>query len=168
MEPRAARSWLHKKLDGAERVGGGLPLGAQTGSSSSPDVLADGSLLHWREKRRLCLLACACGGDGGQDTRRWKGSWVQPAAQPPLSASPACSRPDRAAADSFIAAVGRERSVGRPGPAPSLLTSCLHREKSIEEMGEKSPRKQGSRSRTPSRKILLGLATEGWQENLCR
>lgn len=64
----------------------------QTGSSFSPDV----SPLGRREKRQLCLLAHA-GGDGGREARRWKGSRVEPAAQPPLSAS---------SADSFIAAAG--------------------------------------------------------------
>lgn len=59
------------------------PWRSQTGSSFSPDVLADGSPLRWREKRQLCLLAHAGGGDGGQDARRWKGSRVEPAAQPP-------------------------------------------------------------------------------------
>lgn len=71
-------------------------------------LVADGSPLRWREKRQLCLLAHAGSGDGGRDMQRSKGSRVEPAAQPPLSASPARGRPDRAAAsaDSFIAAAG--------------------------------------------------------------
>lgn len=85
-EPQAARSRLREyrrearlSREGRRRAS---PWRSQTGSSFSPDVLADGSPLRWREKRQLCLLAHAGSGDGGQDARRSKGNRVEPAAQP--------------------------------------------------------------------------------------
>lgn len=105
-------------------------------------------------------------------------SRVEPAARPSPQVHPQHSgRLDRAAAsaDSFIAAAGSERSMGRPGPSPSLLDSCLDGEKSWEEMaggaaGESLPESSYGKSATLEEVSAWPScsAEEGWQEKLPR